>query len=149
MKSLILSAALILTLSGTAFAGTVDPTNEKVMKTFTQIFKDAGNVSWSNAGNYFEAHFILDDIRTRATLDAKGNLVQTIRYFKEDQLPSNVLYHIKKTYQGKDVFGVTEVSNRNGVNYRVVLKDEKNYIHINANSYGESQLVKKFKRGDK
>ncbi|MCH5599907.1 hypothetical protein [Niabella ginsengisoli] len=149
MKSLILSAAVIFALTFNAAAAAAEPVNEKVLKTFSLIFKDVNNVSWSNTGKHFEAYFVANDIKTRALLDVNGNLIQTIRYYKEDGLPSNILYSIKKAHQGKDIWGVTEVSNHNGVNYRIVLKDDKSYTHINANSTGDSEVVKKYKRGDK
>lgn len=150
MKTLILSAAFILALTGSTFANAADPANENVLRTFGQIFKEAYNVSWSNTGDHFEAYFVGDnDVKTRALLDAKGNLVQTIRYYKEENLPSNVLYTLKKEFKDKDIWGVTEVSNKNGVNYRIVLRDDKNYTHVNANSLGETEVVSKYKRGDK
>ena len=149
MKNLILSAAFILTLAFNAAAAPKEPVNEKVQHTFNQIFKEALDVKWSNIGNRFEAFFTSDGIKTRATLDVKGNLIQTIRYFGEDNLPANVLYGIKKEYRSKEIFGVTEVTNQLGVNYRIVLKDDKHYTHINANSKGETEVVSKYKRGDK
>ncbi|MGE9311199.1 hypothetical protein ACLOAU_06120 [Niabella sp. CJ426] len=150
MKNLVLFAAFILAMAGSASASSVEPANEYVLKTFGQIFKEANNVSWTNTGNHFEAYFVGENnIKTRALLDVKGNLVQTIRYYKEDDLPSNVLYAIKKEFKDKDIWGVTEVSNKNGVNYRIVLKDDKNYTHVNANSMGETEVVSRYKRGDK
>ena len=148
MKNLILSAAMMLTLAFTA-AAAVEPVAEKAEKTFNQLFKDADNVKWTNTGNTYEAFFTSDGIKSRATIDAKGNLIQTIRYYGESNLPSNVLYAVKKEYKGKEVFGVTEVANKNGVNYRIVLKDDKSYTHINANSIGDTEVVAKYKRGDK
>jgi len=148
MKTLVLSATFILAVTFNAAASTA-PVNEKAENTFRLIFKDAGHVQWSAAGNLYEAFFIMDDIKTRATIDAKGNLIQTIRYYSEAHLPANVLYSIKRQYRGKEIFGVTEVSNQQGVNYRVVLRDDKTYTHINAGSNGDTELVKKYKRGDK
>lgn len=150
MRNLILSAAFMLFMVSNTSAGWVDPANEYVLKTFGQIFKEANNVSWTHTGNHFEAYFLGDNnIKTRALLDTKGNLVQTIRYYKEEDLPSNVLYAVKKEFRDKDIWGVTEVSNKNGVNYRIVLRDDKNYTHVNANSTGETEVVSKYKRGDK
>jgi hypothetical protein len=150
MKNLILSTALILAITASAFANSTEPANEKVLRTFSEIFKEASNVSWSNAGDHFEAFFVGDNnVKIRALLDEKGNLIQTIRYYKEDDLPSNVLYTVKKEFKNKEIWGVTEVSNKNGVNYRIILKDDKNYIHVNANSAGETEVVSKYKRGDK
>lgn len=150
MKTLILSAAFILAITASAFARPIEPANELVLRTFGQIFKGADNVSWTNTGDHFEAYFVSDNnIKTRALLDAKGNLVQTVRYYKEDGLPSNILYAIKKEFKDKDIWGVTEVSNKNGVNYRIVLRDDKNYTHVNANSVGDAAVVSRYKRGDK
>ncbi|MCH5719770.1 hypothetical protein [Niabella hibiscisoli] len=149
MKTLILSAAVILTLSFNASAATAKPVNDKAQKTFNLLFKDADNVKWSEAGESYEAFFDSEGIKTRVTIDAKGNLIQTIRYYKENSLPANVLYNVKSDYKGKEIFGVTEVTNKNGVNYRIVLKDENYYTHINANNSGDTELVAKHKRGDK
>lgn len=149
MKNLILSAAVMFSLTLSASAAPKEPANEKAQKALYTIFKDADNVSWSNTGRQYNAFFVTDNIKTRAMFDAKGNLLQTIRYYSEEHLPGNVLYSVKKTYKGKEVFGVTEVSNHNGVYYRIILKDEKNYTHINANNMGETEVVSKFKRADK
>ncbi|MGC4233165.1 MAG: hypothetical protein QM594_09310 [Niabella sp.] len=149
MKNLILSAAVMLSLTFSASAASKEPVSEKAQKTFYTIFKDADNVSWSNTGRQYNAFFVADNIKTRAMFDAKGNLVQTIRYYSEEELPENVLYSVKKTYKGKEVFGVTEVANQYGVHYRIVLRDEKTYTHINANNMGETEVVSKYKRADK
>jgi len=81
--------------------------------------------------------------------DKQGQLVQTIRYYKESNLPANVLYNVKKNYAGMEVWGVTELSNDHGINYRIVLKDKENYTQIKANDAGEIELVQEFERGDR
>ncbi|MCH5720133.1 hypothetical protein [Niabella hibiscisoli] len=150
MKNLILSAVVLLTVSFSANASTVEPVvNSKAQETFTTTFKAAENVKWSSAGSHYEAYFESDGVKTRATIDAKGNLLQTIRYYKEDNLPASVLYNLKNSYKGKTIHGVTEVINKNGTNYRIVLKDNKYYSHINANQAGDTELVAKYTRGDK
>ncbi len=149
MKNLVFSAAVILLLSFHATAATAKPVNDKARQTFDLLFKDADNVKWSETNSYYEAFFDSDGIKTRVAIDAKGNLLQTIRYYGENNLPANVLYQIKNDYKGKNVFGVTEVSNKNGVNYRIVLKDDRYYTHVNANNSGDTQLVSEYKRGDK
>lgn len=149
MKQRLLSTLVLLTAVLQVAATTAEPVNEQVLKTFTQIFKDAQHVCWSDRGDYFEAYFISDDIKTRALLNEKGALVQTIRYYKEAELPSNIRYSIKKAHQGKLIFGVTEVTNQNGVHYRIILRDDKHFIHINADSQGDTEIVKRYKRGDR
>ena len=149
MKNLILSAAVLIALTFNASAAPVEPDNKKVQETFDAIFKDAIDVSWTNDNKNYEAFFIADNIKTRATIDAKGNLLQTIRYYQAEDLPANVLYHVTKEFKGQDVFGVTEVSNRSGVHYRIVLRDDSHYTHIYANNAGDTEVVATYKRGDK
>ncbi|MCH5718237.1 hypothetical protein [Niabella hibiscisoli] len=149
MKNLILSAATLLTITFSAAASPVEPTvTEKAQATFVSIFKSAVNVTWRETANSTEAFFTTNDVKTRATFDTKGNLIQTIRYYKEDKLSPVVLAGVTAAFPGKEIHGVTEVSNKNGVNYRIVLKDNKHYTHINANSTGDTEVVSKYKRGD-
>jgi lipopolysaccharide export LptBFGC system permease protein LptF len=150
MKILILSAAVFLTVNFGAVASTIVPVvNEKAQQTFAATFKNVDEVSWSNAGNNYEAFFDKDGIKTRVTIDAKGRLLQTIRYYKENELPSNVLYKVKNDYKNSEIHGVTEISNTNGVHYRIILKDNTHYTHINANQTGDTELVIKYTRGDR
>jgi hypothetical protein len=149
MKNLILSAAVFLTVSFAATASTVEPVvNEKAQRTFVTVFKDADNVTWSNSGNNYVAYFENDGIKTRATIDSKGKLLQTIRYYNESHLPATVLAAIKNDYKGKQIHGITEVTNKNGTNYRIVLKDIRYYTHINANQEGQTELVTRYTRAD-
>ncbi len=150
MKNLILSAATLLTISLTAAAAPVEPViSEKTQATFTANFRNATDVTWSETANSTEEFFTTSDVKTRATFDTKGNLVQTIRYYQEDKLSPVVLAGVNASFPGKEIHGVTEVSNKNGVNYRIVLKDKKHYTHINANSDGDTEVVSKYIRGDK
>jgi hypothetical protein len=149
MKTLILSAITLLTITFNATASPEPSVNEKAQATFVTIFKGAVNITWSATANSTEAFFINNDTRTRATFDAKGNLIQTIRYYQSDKLSPVVLAEVTSAFPGKEIHGITEVSNKNGINYRIVLKDNKYYTHINANSTGDAEVVSKYKRGDK
>ena len=149
MKKIIFSAVILLSITATAAASTVYPANEKVMKTFNEIFKNANAPVWNIAGDYYEASFVNVSVKTRAWFDNKGRLVQTIRYYTESELPSNVLYKVKQTYAGKEVYGVIETANSSGINYRIILKDDKKYTHINTDTHGETETVAEYIRGDK
>lgn len=105
MKLLILAAALSLGLTTMAATSTpvINPTvNEKVLKTFHLVFADAQNVQWSSTKEYNEASFNSGMIKTRAIIDNNGKLIRTIRYYGESHLPSNILYKIRKKYEGKE-----------------------------------------------
>ncbi|PVD52095.1 hypothetical protein DC498_11965 [Terrimonas sp.] len=148
MKIIIFSAVIFLGITATA-ASRVTPVNEKVRKTFNEVFSNASTPAWNVSGDYYEASFVNASVKTRALFDSKGRLVQTIRYYTENGLPSNVLYKVKQKYAQKKMCGVIEITNSAGINYRIVLKDDKKYMHINADTNGETETVAVYARGDK
>ncbi|MCD2424596.1 hypothetical protein LQ567_17580 [Niabella pedocola] len=148
MKLFILTAALSLGLNAMA-AVTVNPTvNDKVLKTFKEVFSNARDVQWSTTADYNEASFRSGSISTRAVIDNNGALIRTIRYYKENNLPSNILYKIKKKYDGKEIYGVTEVTNNEGTNYHIIVRDSRSIYSVTADNNGSVMQTAKYKRGD-
>ncbi|HEX7754899.1 MAG TPA: hypothetical protein VF421_06140 [Niabella sp.] len=147
MKLFILTAALLFGLN--AMATTASPTvNEKVLKTFNEVFTNAQDVQWSTTAEYSEASFSAGSVTSRATFDNNGKLIRTIRYYKENNLPTNVRYEIKNEYKGKEIYGVTEVSTANATTYHVIIRDSKHLYKIVADNNGTITQIAKFKRGD-
>ncbi len=70
--------------------------NEKILKSFSQTFIYAQDVVWDQKDNVYQANFWQGGINIRARYDDAGNLLETIRYYSEKQLPPNVLSKIKK-----------------------------------------------------
>jgi len=96
--------------------------------------------------NTYEARFKQSEIVTRAAYDREGNLVRTTRYYQEENLPINILTKLKKKYEGKTVFGVTESVTQDEVAYYVTLQDEKNWYIVKADNWGSLELTKKYKK---
>ncbi|MCF3110783.1 hypothetical protein LL912_18510 [Niabella sp. CC-SYL272] len=148
MKLFILTAALSLGLNAMA-AVTVNPTvNEKALKTFKAVFSNARDVQWSTTADYSEASFRSGSVTTRAVIDNNGALIRTIRYYKENNLPSNILYKIKKKYDGKEIYGITEVTNSEGTNYHIIVRDNRSIYSVIADNSGSLSQTAKYKRGD-
>ncbi len=146
MKNLILLTTVFFSMNVLASA-TTPTVSEKALKTFNQVFKDAQNVTWCKVARYNAASFTMGGVKTRSLLDNRGNLVQTIRYYKAENLPANILYNVQKEYC-YDVWGVTEVSNSNGTLYNVVLRCNKFWYHVKADANGNVELAKRYRRGD-
>lgn len=146
MKLLILAAALSFGLN--VMATDAAPVNEKVLKTFNEVFTHAQNVQWSSTESVNEARFKTGTITSRVLIDNDGKLLRTIRYYKQEELPASIRYKIKKGYEGKEIFGVTEVSNATDINYAVVIRDDKHIYNVVYDSNGDVVKSKKFKRGD-
>lgn len=80
--------------------------------------------------------------------DNSGKLIRTIRYYNENHLPSTIIYKLKNKYAGREIYGVTEVTNTEGISYNVVLRDSKNIYNVAVSNDGSITLASKFKRGD-
>jgi hypothetical protein len=123
-----------------------DPT-EKIIQRFTQTFQDAHNVTWDEvADKMFEVKFTHRNIASRAVYDQKGNIVRLIRYYEKDQLPVLISSKLDRKYEGKKVFGVTEVTVNDEIIYQIVLEDAKNWTYLRSDIYGNMELEKKFRK---
>ncbi|MCD2424597.1 hypothetical protein LQ567_17585 [Niabella pedocola] len=149
MKLFILTAALSLGLNAMAAVPTNPTVNEKVIKTFNQVFSEAQNVQWSTTATYSQASFQSGAVATRVMIDNNGALIRTIRYYKENELPSHVLYQIRKKYEGKEIAGVTEISNNEGTSYHIIVNDNRNMYKVTVDNSGSLTQDAKYKRADR
>lgn len=142
----ILAAAIALTFTFSSFAK--DPgVKEKVLEAFNKTFSDAKEVVWTESNNSYEANFKQHEVQTRVYYDKEGNILRTLRYYGENHLPLMVLSKIKTKYSDKKIFGVTEEATENGINFHVILEDEKSWLQINSDVYGSFSQIKKMKKG--
>lgn len=137
---------MLISITATA---TPPEISEKVLKAFKETFANAEEVTWKEMDNSCQANFKVSEVQVRAVYDNEGNLLETVRYYGEKNLPPNILARMKKKYAGKEIFGVTEISSDSEISYHVTLKDDKNWYTIKADPYGNTQQVDKFKRADK
>lgn len=147
MKLVIIIVATALSIH--VFANKPAPVSEKVLSAFSIIFKNTGPVSWLEAPDYIVAVFKKDQVLYRAMLDkANGNLLQTIRYYGENNLPPNLLFDIKKKLGKREIFGVTEIMTPHTTNYIIVVNDAKHMYKVTIDANGNITASAKFKRGD-
>lgn len=146
MKKLLFSLAILFTV--TSFANNPVPAiNEKVLKAFNESFGDAKNVSWYESGKVISARFNCNGIDTQIRYDKNGNVLQTIRYYTEKELPPFIHTKVKEQYKDKEIFGVTELSSGSYLYYFVVLHDDKNWLNVQADPFGNLSLYNKMKKG--
>ncbi|HVZ56672.1 MAG TPA: hypothetical protein VG870_08445 [Chitinophagaceae bacterium] len=146
MKKSIIAMLMIASLAVHA-SGPVD-VNEKIMRAFKQTFSLAQDVVWHQQGQVYQASFWQNDINIRAKYDEGGNLLQTIRYYAERNLPPNILAHLKNKYGNRSVFGVTEVTSENEVTYFVTMQDARHWYTVKADMYGNSEQTEKIRKTD-
>ncbi len=146
MKKLFISAACILVFF---FSMASEPltVNEKVLQAFNGTFQNVQNIKWYKHKNSYEVYFQQNQIRTQVHYNDDGVIMQTIRYYQEQQLPLNILNRVRKQYSSKKIYGVTEVGNETDIVYQIILEDEKSWLIINSDPYANFNQVDKFKNG--
>lgn len=138
-----MSFAGLLLLAVTCFA---KAPNDKVLKSFHATFLSPKQVKWYEHKDYYEVSFAQASVRANVKYDLEGNFLSSTRYYKEHQLPANILYQVKKKYADKTIFGVTEVANPEEIYYYVKLEDSKRWLTIKVNSNGQMEVYEKFRK---
>jgi hypothetical protein len=145
MKKIILGIALLATI--TASAGTPSPSvDEQLLKRFKQSFPQARKVTWHESGTQYEVYFEHGDIRYKVQYSVAGNVMSTIRYYNAKDLSPFILMKVKQRFGDKDVFGVTEVTTDEGVQYHIMLEDKEKWYKVVSNGSGQLMLERKFKK---
>ena len=143
MKKILLSAAIVLSFSFTAMA---DDPSQKVLDAFNKTFPHVKDVAWTESEQSYEVKFKQNEVLSKVTYDRDGNIVKTLRYYYEQNLPLLVLSKVKNKFSDKKIYGVTEESSDEGTFYHIILEDEKHWINITADSYGGIKVDKKFNK---
>ena len=102
MKKLVIVLVAGL-LSIQLMANTNTDINEKVKASFKATFPNAQSVKWHENGNTFTVSFIRNSIDHRVEYDTEGNIIQTTRFYGEQNLPAYLLAQVKKRFEGKKI----------------------------------------------
>ena len=148
MKRIIYLAFLLTGFVATATASPSE-VNEKILKTFSETFTAAQNVTWQEYEDYSQANFSIDKVQVRAQFAEDGRLIRTPRYYSERELLPNIVARLKKKYAAKEIAGVTESSSDDEVSFVINVKDENNWYVVKSDVYGNLLQTDKFKRADK
>ena len=133
-------------LTSAAYAYNPPDVSEKVLKAFEETFSRAQKVVWHEFDNFYQVNFWQGEINLRVKYDQNGNVLSTIRYYYEKQLPPNILTSLKKNYTEKKVFGVTEVTTRTNIRYVITLEDKKFWYTVESDAFGNLRRTEKFRK---
>lgn len=107
-KIFVLACALFVGLM--TFAFTPRSIDEKLLHAFNTSFPRAEKVNWLEDAQVYIVSFVDNGIRSRVTYLKDGVISSYIRYYFEDGLPVNIRLALQRSYPGKKVWGVVEVS---------------------------------------
>jgi hypothetical protein len=134
----------ITALFTASFAFAADPgVDEQVEKNFKSVFPRAEKVTWYENDGFYEVLFTNNEVQCRLWYDRQGNVTKTERYYTENGLSPFMLARLNKKFNGKKVFGVTEVTSEGGITYHIVLEDGQKWYHVTSDAAGNLHLDKK------
>jgi hypothetical protein len=143
-KLLVLAYSLMIGVNSFAYSGV--GVNEKLLRSFRERYPNAEQVSWTELPESYTVNFIEDGVRSHIVYDKDGEVVRSTRYYKEQTLPYYLRMTIRKKYQGKRIFAVTEISTPDGVEYYVKLEDANIWLTILLDKEGELGVVEKLRK---
>ena len=120
--------------------------NEKVLKSFNEIFAAAQDVKWEEYKNYYTVSFVHSGIRSKVNYDNNGYVIGSLRYYAPQNLPLNIYNRLRKQYSKKELYGVIEVTVEAEVTYFVKIQDEKNWMTIKIEPSGSSTVYEKYEK---
>ncbi len=144
MKKILMISSLLL--GAVTFAGTPTEINEKVLTAFRQTFTTARDVVWYEYGDSYTVNFKQADIKTRVHYDKNGNILESYRYYQEEQLPPQIVSRIRKKFAGKQIFGVTERSSENDIAFYIMLEGEKDWLIVRSDINGYMEVEQRYNK---
>ena len=145
MKKL-LSLAVTALFSLTLFASDPVIVNEKTLQAFQESFKNASGVVWYEHGNSYEVKCMYNGIDSRITYRKDGSVIRLMRYYGADQLPLLLRTKLQKQFSGKTIFGVTEFSQEDNIDYYIVFEDATSWSHVKCSANGETMVYNEFSK---
>ena len=140
-------AALALMISFHSFAFSGPDVETLLQQSFKQSFPNAENVTWNNDDNGgYTVSFSVKTILTRISYDSKGRFISSLRNYSEQLLPFFITNMLKHKYPGDQIYGVTEITSPDDINYFVKLQSAKYWITVRIDNDGNSMVVEKYRK---
>ena len=119
--------------------------NARAVKDFSKTYRVAGNASWFELKDGYQAKFQKDGITTKVYYDKKGRLVGSIRSYSEDKLARNIRHQVKTSYYDYDIFYIYELTAGDKTIYFLKLegKDEWKTVKMVEGEIEETESFKK------
>ena len=142
----IISAAFALLIGFHSFAWNGPDVQKLLEQSFEQSFPNAEHVSWSNDADGYTVSFTVKSILTRISYDKKGNFTSSLRSYTGQMLPFFITNLLKQKYPKDQIYGVTEITSPNAINYFVKLEGPKNWITVQVDNEGNNMVVEKYRK---
>ena len=117
--------------------------NKKVQKSFAHYFASVTDQKWSMAGKNFHCSFYTNGLLSYVLFNKRGNLIYTIAYGTEKNLPSDVRKIIKSEYYDYIISVAIKVKQNERDIWIVYLRNGINQLTVRVED-GEMEKVQEF-----
>ncbi|MET0636597.1 MAG: hypothetical protein ABWZ25_11260 [Chitinophagaceae bacterium] len=142
MKKII--ALIFVVASLPVFAS--DSLDTKIVRKFSLDFPNAENVNWFEKSGIMEVYYTASDVSCRIWYAANGEVIRTRRYYSEKDLAPYLRSILSQAYPDKKIFGITESSTANKVDYSISLQNDNSWIILTCNAMGEITRVQEMNK---
>lgn len=130
--------SLILALG--CFSQVMATPGRPLLDMFTHMYPDAEYVTWTKDHGYDMVSFVQGETSSRIWFNDDGTPVYSLRYCPETHLPLKITSALKKKFNGRQIYGFTEVTNKAGIRYEVMLNDSKKWYCVSVSDLGDVSL---------
>ncbi len=144
MKKILFAAVLVLAGFGSMAAG--KSINEKLVQRFRETYPNAVQVSWLEYPESYTVYFEEKDIKENIIFSKDATFIRSTRYYTEEYLPFSLVTAIHEKFPKMKIYGVTEVSTPDSIEYYIKLEDAKTWITIKLDSEANITRLEKFRK---
>ncbi len=130
--------------------GATASVNEEVLKIFAKTFPEAQNITWEEIKEGKEGYkvfFVKKEVSYRILYDASGNVIRSLKYYGEDNLPPLIQNKVQKAYTDYKIHSVVEESTEASFTYHIILENSKKIINLKSDPTGFLEVEAKYNKG--
>ena len=145
---LINSFAAPETKANTKISKNISPyVNLRVMRSFIKLFGEQSEQNWSMVGQNFLNRFHVDGLLTNALFAKNGQLIYTITYGTEKQLPAGTRRMVRSEYFDYSITSATEIMEDKRDIWVVQLQHASEVLSVRIEN-GEMEQVQQFYKSE-
>lgn len=122
MKIILFSALVFMAFNTSAQQIKQKDVPKAVKATFASLYPSIKDVDWEKEESNYEASFEIEKSKLSLILDSKGNLLETERQIKKEQLPASVLSSIGRDYVGYQIEEAATIESKGSTTYEAELE---------------------------
>jgi hypothetical protein len=146
MKKIIISALMLVTITGTAFSRNHDGISNQVLTAFNKSFNNAKEVKWEAEKDFVKVSFVIDGQSMFAYYTSNGEQMAITRNIPSTQLPLSLGTALKERFKDSWLTSLFEVSNEGATTYYATILGATYSTVLKADAASGWIVYKKDKR---